>query len=518
MRRGVALFVVLALVLAGVGTLAYVIAGSAGADYDPVPVAVPADTPPAQQPPDPALARFYEQHLDWSACGSDECATLTVPLDYAAPDGETIGIHVERRPADDESAKLGAMLVNPGGPGEPGTTVAAGASGYFREPLLRYFDIVGFDPRGTGQSDPVDCLSDSALDTYVAADPDPSTPAETREFVQQARALGRGCRQLSGELASHISTVEAARDMDVLRAALDEQVMTYFGFSYGTELGATYAELFPGRVGRFVLDGAVDPTLGAREEALTQAKGFETALHAYVANCLDVTDSCFLGDSVEEGLQRIHDLLAQIEQQPLPTTSGRDLTGGLALYGVITPLYSRSTWILLSQALRSAMDGDGSDLMRLADLYTSRSSDGSYSKNTMEAFPAISCLDDPEGIRPSEVPAEYPAFDEASPTFGRSFAWGLVACRHWPPARGVHPEPLTIDAAGAPPIVVVGTTRDPATPLAWAQALASQLDSGVLIERDGDGHTGYNSGNDCVDGAVESYLVEGKVPPDGLTC
>ncbi len=306
--------------------------------------------------------------------------------------------------------------------------------------------------------------------------------------------------------------------MDVLRAALDEQVMTYFGFSYGTELGATYAELFPGRVGRFVLDGAVDPTLGAREEALTQAKGFETALRAYVANCLDVTDSCFLGDSVEEGLQRIHDLLAQIEQQPLPTTSGRDLTGGLALYGVITPLYSRSTWILLSQALRSAMDGDGSDLMRLADLYTSRSSDGSYSKNTMEAFPAISCLDDPEGIRPSEVPAEYPAFDEASPTFGRSFAWGLVACRHWPPARGVHPEPLTIDAAGAPPIVVVGTTRDPATPLAWAQALASQLDSGVLIERDGDGHTGYNSGNDCVDGAVESYLVEGKVPPDGLTC
>jgi pimeloyl-ACP methyl ester carboxylesterase len=516
-RRVVALLVVVAMVLAGVGAVALLYVGRA-ADYDPVPVAVPVGAPPAQQPPDAALASFYEQALEWSACGDDECATLTVPLDYDDPAGPTIGIHLDRRPADDQDAKVGSLLVNPGGPGEPGSTVAANASGYFRPALLRHFDIVGFDPRGTGQSDPVDCLSDGALDAYVAGDPEPSTPDEARTFVQLTRGLGRGCAQLSGDLASHVSTQEAARDIDVLRAVLGERVISYFGFSYGTELGATYAELFPGRVGRFVLDGAVDPTLDGRESALTQAAGFETALRAYVANCLDVTDSCFLGDSVEEGMQQIRDFLDQVQEQPLTTTSGRELTAGLALYGIVIPLYSRETWILLSQALRSAFDGNGSALMLLADTYTSRSSDGSYAKNTMEAFPAISCLDDPEGIKPAQVPAEYPAFEEASPTFGRVFAWGLIACRNWPPARGLDTEPLTIDADGAPPIVVVGTTRDPATPLVEAQALASQLDSGVLVTRDGDGHTAYNSGNECIDRAVESYLIEGVVPRDGLNC
>ncbi len=512
----VVLLVVVAMVLAGVGAVAYFYTGQS--DYEPHPVSAPDGTPAAQEPPDPALDAFYQQRLDWSPCGDDECAILEVPLDYADPAGATIGVYVHRRPADDQGDKVGSLLVNPGGPGEPGSVVAARAPAYFREALLRHFDIVGFDPRGTGQSAPVDCLSDSDLDTYVAADPEPATPEEVRSIVRLTRELGQGCAELSGALASHVSTRETVRDMDVLRAVLGERVISYFGFSYGTELGATYAELFPVRVGRFVLDGAVDQTAGPREDALVQAEGFETALRSYVANCLDVTDSCFLGDSVEEGVQRIRGLLDQADEQPLTTTSGRPLTAGLALYGIVAPLYSRDTWILLSQALRSAFEGDGSALMLLADSYTARSSDGTYAKNSMEAFPAISCLDDPGGMKPSQVPAEYPAFERASPTFGRVFAWGLTACRGWPPARGLDPEPLTIDAAGAPPIVVVGTTRDPATPFEWAQAMVSQLDSGVLIQRDGDGHTGYNSGNECVDEAVESYLVEGTVPRDGLAC
>jgi pimeloyl-ACP methyl ester carboxylesterase len=521
-RRVVAGLVVLALVLVGIGAIGFYLAGNgdAAGDYDPVPPTAAAGTAPADAPPDAALATFYSQHLDWSDCGDgDECATLTVPLDYDDPSGETIGIHVLRRPADDQDNKVGSLLVNPGGPGVPGTTEAANASAYFRDPLLRYFDIVGFDPRGTGASSPVDCLSDTQLDAYLAEDPEPDTRAQERDYVRSARDLGRGCERLSGELASHISTVEAARDMDVLRASLGDQVMTYLGSSYGTQLGATYAELFPDRVGRFVLDGAVDPTLGNRDEALTQAGGFETALRSYVQNCVDTSDSCYLGGSVDEGMQRIRDFLDQVETRPLPTDDDRDLTQGLAVYGIVTPLYNRSLWILLSQALRAALGGDGSGLLRLADLYASRNSDGTYADNSMEAFAAISCLDDPTGIRPGQVEREIPEFEKVSPTFGRTFAWGLVGCRNWPPAANAPSSPpLAVDAAGAAPIVVIGTTRDPATPMAWAEALAEQLDSGVLVKRDGDGHTGYNSGNSCVDGAVESYLIEGDVPADGLSC
>ena len=518
-RRLVAVLLVLALVLGAIAAVGLYVIRDAASAYDPVPPVAPSGTPAADAPPDPALEQYYAQDLDWSACGDDgdECATLTVPLDYADPAGETIGIHVLRRPADDQDDKVSSLLVNPGGPGVAGSTMARNAGSYFRRPLLTYFDIVGFDPRGTGQSSPVDCLSDDGLDAYLSGDPEPQTPDEERTFLRTARSLARGCEQLSPGLASHISTVEAARDIDVLRAALGEQVMTYYGASYGTQLGSTYAELFPDRVGRFVLDGAVDPTLTKRESALTQAGGFETALRAYVQNCVDSTDSCFLGDSADEGVQRIREFLDAVQVQPLPA-GDRQLTGGLAVYGTIAPLYSRDLWILLSQGLRAALGGDGSGLLQLADLYTMRAAEGGYSSNLMEAFPAISCLDDPSGVKPAQVPAELPAFEEASPTFGRSYAWGLVSCRHWPPARGLHPEPLTIDAQGAAPIVVVGTTRDPATPYAWAEALAAQLDSGVLVTRDGDGHTGYNSDNECTSVAVESFLIEGEVPRDGLSC
>ncbi len=519
MRRAVALLLVIALALTGIGVAAYFVAGSVGPDYEPEPIDVSAGVPPVRQPPDPSLTSFYEQRPVWEPCGADQCTTVEVPLDYTQPELETISLHVVRRPADDQGDKVGSMLVNPGGPGAAGSSVASNARGYFGSALLRHFDIVGFDPRGTGRSAPVDCLSDTDLDDYLAVDAEPSTRSESRAFVQEVRELASGCQRLSGRLASHISTKEAARDMDVLRAVLDERVISYFGFSYGTELGATYAELFPERVGRFVLDGGVDPTLSVRDATLTQARGFETALRAYVANCLDVTDSCFLGDSVDEGVQRIRDFIDELDSRPLDTSSDRrPLTQALGITGIITPLYSREAWVALSQALRAAFDGDGSALLFFADQYSGRESDGSYDSNLMEAFPAISCLDDPSGVAPAQVPAEYPAFEEASPTFGRAFAWSLITCRDWPTARGLDREPLVIDAAGAPPIVVVGTTRDPATPLEESQALAAQLESGVLVTRDGDGHTGYFSGNDCVDEAVESYLIEGQVPQDGLIC
>jgi hypothetical protein len=268
-------------------------------------------------------------------------------------------------------------------------------------------------------------------------------------------------------------------------------------------------------VGRFVLDGAVDVSLDSRSLALAQATGFESALRAYVQNCLDTTDNCFLGDTLDEGLATITGLLESIEEEPLPA-GDRELTIGNAFYGVITPLYNRDYWFLLSTALASALDGKGSALMSLADAYASRNPDGSYADNSVEANYSINCLDDPTSVPFGKVPSLFPEFEEASPTFGRVFAWGMALCRGVDVSSSE--EPLTIRGEGAAPIVVLGTSRDPATPLKWAQALSAQLDSGVLVERDGDGHTAYNAGNECIDTLVEDYLLDGDVPADGTTC
>ena len=519
MKRIVVTVVVVALLMLAAGVA---VVASLGEDEDPLagsdPTTSPSPTPSAgaDEPPSPELARFYSQDVEWAPCEGDfECATLEVPLDYDDPDGRSIDLAVLKAPAADPEQRVGSLVVNPGGPGQAGTDYAAQSGLVFGDPLLDSFDIVGFDPRGTGESAPVDCLGDRALDQYVAADPDPDTSPERRAFVRLSQAMASGCAERSGPLAAHVSTIEAARDMDVLRAALGEEKLSYFGASYGTDLGSTYAELFPERVGRFVLDGAVDVSLDFRELALGQAAGFETALRAYVENCVETEDSCFLGDSVEQGLTRISDFLDRVDAEPLPTATDRQLRVGNAFYGIVLPLYVRDYWFLLSSALGDAFDGDGSALLQLSDLYNSRGADG-YTDNSREAFVAISCLDDPSAIAPDQVPAATPAFRQASPTFGDVFAWGLVGC------RGTEVEtteqPLEIDGSGAAPIVVIGTTRDPATPYEWAESLAAQLDSGVLVSRDGDGHTGYNKGNDCVDDAVHAYLLDGTVPDDGLSC
>jgi pimeloyl-ACP methyl ester carboxylesterase len=482
-----------------------------------VPAPTPTPQPGSSEPPQPDLARFYSQQLTWEPCRDDfECATLEVPIDYKDPAGETIELALLKDPADQLDQRVGSRVVNPGGPGAPGTSYAENSSFAFRPVLGDHFDIVGFDPRGTGDSDPVDCISDAELDDLVATDPDPDTPEEGQAYQQSYEAFFQGCVEGSDSLVGHVTTVEAARDMDVLRAALGEAQLLYFGASYGTKLGATYAELFPDKVGRFVLDGAVDLSIDSRQLSLEQAGGFEVALRSYVQDCVG-DDGCFLGDSLDEGLATIQDLIAQVEDKALPTSLERPLEVGNAFYGLVAPLYNRDYWPILDQALESAIDnGDGTLLLRLSDIYESRDDDGTYSDNSAEAILAINCLDDPWSITADEVAAQLPAFEAASPTFGDVFAWGLVWC------HGVQTRATDtigeVDGAGAAPIVVVGTTRDPATPYQWAVHLADQLESGVLISRDGDGHTGYNSGNDCVDEAIEGYLVDGTVPPDGLEC
>jgi pimeloyl-ACP methyl ester carboxylesterase len=475
--------------------------------------ASPVEPADPEEEAEPDLTRFYEQELDWEACGANDCAELEVPLDYAEPDGETITLEVLRVSARDKDRRVGSLVVNPGGPGSSGVDYATNAASYFGSEVQRAFDIVGFDPRGVGRSTPLDCLTDAQLDALVAADPDPDTAAEVARSDRLVRRLGQGCVDRTGELAGHVSTAEAARDIDVLRAALGDADLSYFGASYGTFLGATYAELFPDRVGRMVLDGALDPSLSSLELNLVQAKGFETALRAYVARCVD-SGGCFLGGSVDAGTQRIRQLLDQLDRQPL-RAGGRTLTEGNAVLGIWAPLYNEGFWNILDNALRSAFGGDGAPLLSLSDAYVSRGAEG-YVNNSLEALYAVNCLDHDDAIPSSEVAQHLPRFEKASPTFGRIFAYGLSGCAQWPIHTGRVPAEIT--AAGAAPIMVVGTTRDPATPLEWAEALAEQLESGVLVRRDGDGHTGYLAGNECVDSAVESYLVSGTVPQGTVDC
>ena len=469
----------------------------------------------AQSAPTSGLQPYYDQKVSWESCRVDkECTTIKVPLNYSDPSGKSIDLAVLRVPAANKSQRLGSLVVNPGGPGASGIDYAAQTSAYFGPELQQAFDIVGFDPRGVGQSTPVKCLPDSKLDTFVASDPDPDNAAEIRQSDRLLAGFGQGCEQRSGELAGHISTVEAAKDIDILRAVLGDSKLSYFGASYGTFLGATYANLFPKRVGRMVLDGAIDPSLSTEQLNLAQARGFETALRSYVRNCVR-DGGCFLGESVDAGTARIRAFLRKVEADPIPGSDGRRLEIGNAVLGIWAPLYNEKYWPLLDTSLKAAFGGDGGPLLSLSDAYTSRQADG-YSNNSLEALYAVNCLDHDDSIPSAKVPARIPQFEKASPTFGAIFAFGLSSCSKWPIHTGRVPG--EIHAAGAPPIMVIGTTRDPATPLEWAESLADQLDSGVLVRRDGDGHTGYGQGNPCIDAAVDTYLVDGRPPQDGTTC
>ncbi len=464
---------------------------------------------------DRALAKFYDQELTWKKCGGNlDCTRLTVPLDYADPSGETVSIAVLRVRASQRDKRVGQLVVNPGGPGGSGIQYAAAGALQFGK-LARRYDIVGFDPRGVGQSEGLTCVGTKDLDQLVAFDPDPDNDAERDEMDTLVKRFGDGCLAKSGDLARHMSTDEVARDLDVLRQALKEAKLDYMGASYGTLIGATYANLFPTHVGRMVLDGALDPSLSNEELSLQQAHGFEVALRSYVKDCVN-RGNCFLGDTVDAGVRRIQKFLAAVEARPLPTDTDRELTEGLATLGVWMPLYVESYWGQLSSGLKQAFDdGRGSRLLSLADLYTSRGSEG-YTDNSMNALYAVNCLDHSDSIPTDDVPSHFAEFEKASPTFGKAFAYSLSTCSSWPVKSGKVTKAMA--AAGAPPIVVLGTTRDPATPVEWARALASQLDSGVYVERDGDGHTAYNQGNECIDTTVVRYLVDDKVPADNTKC
>jgi pimeloyl-ACP methyl ester carboxylesterase len=474
----------------------------------------------AQVPPTgkATLAKFYKQDLAWSDCGPNQCARLTVPIDYSRPDGATIQLSVLKVPAKDLSERIGSLVVNPGGPGASATVGFAKFADYIVSKEVRAtYDVVGVDPRGVADSSPIRCLNDRELDTFLGSDQTPDSKAEEQQLAGTAKAFAGKCKTNGGPLLGHASTIEAAKDMDILRAALGETKLDYLGKSYGTFLGATYADLFPTKVGRFVLDGAVDPNLTLSQINEGQAVGFETATRSYVQDCVNKGD-CPLGDTLESGMGRLRGFLRQLDAKPLPLKDPyvKELTEAWASLGIGFPMYDTRYWGQLTDALRSAFRGDAGPLMKLAGLYADRNSQGAYTGNLLQVIHAVNCLDRSGTNTLAHYESEARSLSAEAPTWGPFLAWGSVPCGYWP----VQPNnaPKKIAAAGSGPIVVVGTTRDPATPYKWAQSLASQLEDGHLITYDGDGHTAYMRSNSCVNDAVDAYLLKGVVPPPRLRC
>ncbi|USQ82680.1 alpha/beta hydrolase [Streptomyces phaeoluteigriseus] len=468
-----------------------------------------------------ALAPYYGQKLSWRDCGVPgfQCATMKAPLDYARPGAGDVRLAVARKKATGPGKRIGSLLVNPGGPG-------GSAVGYLQQyagigypaPVRARYDMVAVDPRGVARSEPVECLDGREMDAYTQTDVTPDDRRETDELVDAYKEFAEGCGAQSPKLLRHVSTVEAARDMDILRAALGDRKLTYVGASYGTFLGATYAGLFPERVGRLVLDGAMDPSLSSRRMNLDQTAGFETAFQSFAKDCVRQPD-CPLGTKAAQVGKNLKAFFDRLDARPLPTgdADGRRLTESLATTGVIAAMYDESAWEQLREALNSAMRGnDGAGLLVLSDSYYERDAEGGYA-NLMFANAAVNCLDLPAAFDgPDEVRRALPDFEKASPVFGEGLAWASLNCAYWPVAPTG--EPHRIEAKGAAPIVVVGTTRDPATPYRWAQSLAGQLSSARLLTYRGDGHTAYGRGSSCIDSAINAYLVRGTPPTDGKRC
>lgn len=468
------------------------------------------------------LSPYYGQKLSWRECGVPgfECSTMKAPLDYAKPDGAQIKLAVSRKKATGPGKRLGSLLVNPGGPGGSaiGYLQSYAALGYPEEVRAQY-DMAAVDPRGVARSEPITCLDGKQMDAYTQTDITPDDQRETAELSDSFRQFATGCEKHSGEVLPHVSTVEAARDMDILRAVLGDEKLSYVGASYGTFLGATYAGLYPDRVGRLVLDGAMDPSLPARRMNRDQTAGFETAFQSFAKDCVSRSD-CPLGTEGEaDAGKRLKSFFDELDRTPIPAgdSDGRKLGEALATTGVIAAMYDEGAWPQLRTALTSAMkDKDGAAILSLSDSYYERDADGTYA-NLMFANAAVNCLDLPPAFnKAADVKKALPDFEKASPVFGEGLAWASLNCAYWPvKATG---EPHRIEADGAAPIVVVGTTRDPATPYRWAEALAAQLSSGKLLTYEGDGHTAYGRGSKCVDSAINAYLLEGKAPDDGKRC
>ena len=511
------------------GVLAAVAGVCLGVGAGAVPaVAVPAPAVAAKAVVPEGLESFYSQKVEWYDCGATggmersaqrtgfQCAKVKVPLDYSKPDGQTIEVAMKKHLATG-SVRQGSLFINPGGPGGSGVQYVEGAAETAFAGVQGSFDIIGFDPRGVGSSTPVTCAAANGVDPMS----DPGQASGDAPFEELAPQIETTFRQMEANCAAgtkpaglldHVDTISVARDLDVLRALSGDQRLNYLGISYGTYLGAHYAELFPANTGHMVFDGAVDPSLSLGERAAGQAKGFETSLRTYVKQCQagQAGPSCPLTGSVDAGTQQIRDLIASADKTPLKTSDPNVTVDGGTITAVVRRLlYASEYWNALTYALDQAItQQDGSSFQTLYGPTTTGVS--------APTFYAVNCLDIPVQGDMTSWEKEYQQILQSSPTFGASLSNQDARCQAW--GHNGTRKPAPIHAKGAAPILVVGTTGDPATPYAWSKALAEQLDSGQLLTWEGDGHTAYGRSGACVRRAIDGYLIGGTMPKPGATC
>ena len=476
----------------------------------PAPTTDPPSTdPPDDTTPDDTLPTFEpdDSPFGWVDFGGGvEEGSLEVPLDYADPEGATLELYVARHRALDPGRRIGTLLVNPGGPGFGGSDLAWAAEQIYGQELLDRFDIVGWDPRGTGFSEPfVDCIDD--YDRYFGIDSSPDTPEERQNTIDLSTELAQACDDHSGDILPFVSTENSARDMDAIRDALGEDQISYFGFSYGSELGATWATMFPDTVRAAVLDGAADPTVAYLEQNLQQAAGFEAALTTFLAECSAERRCAFHNDGDAEGA--FDELSAAVDAEPVEVEPLRtSITQGVLMSAVSSALYEEAAWTQLSRALADLQDGDGEGVLDLYDRYYSQNE--FESSNGTEAYFAINCLDDPGSTGPDDLYTHEAEFAAVAPRMGRSWLLELTVCAVWTHAPA---GTIPITGAGAGPILVMGTTGDTATPLEGTRRMAEALEDGHLVIVDANQHTGYGV-NRCGDDTIDQYLVDPTAPLD----
>ena len=493
-----------------VAALSLVVLSACGSSSATEPI--PAPTAPPATPAD--LEQYYSQNLTWVDCGGPQCTTVKVPLDYANPIGESISLDVTKVPASGES--LGSLFVNPGGPGGSGFDYAKSAASNLSSGVTEHYDVIGVDPRGVSKSSPITCMTDAQRDTVAAVDFTADTPQDEAMLIASGRLPARGCKANADPEFRFMDTRSVARDFDIVRALVGDASFNYLGKSYGTSIGTAYAELFPQRVGRMVLDGVLPTDLGLEAITKGQAVGFEDSFRNFAEDCVG-KDDCPYSGNAEQIASKLRNYLMSLDASPLPVGS-RLLNGSLATSAVLSFLYFPSRdYPRLRSALNSAVnDSNGDPLLTLLDERSGREPDGRYVDNSTDAFYAVTCLDRQYQATATHVGELAQEWERWAPTFGAGLAWGLFPCANWP-AKGEGP-PKRVNIEGTAPILIVSTKHDPATPAVWGMNLSKQVPNSGLLMWDAYNHTAYEQGSACIDEAVDAYLLQGNMPSANAVC